>query len=124
MLRDRYEIEFNQLFTITNMPIKRFLFDLKKSGQVEQYMAMLAAHFNETAFDQVMCRRMISVGWDGKLFDCDFNQMLELALNPPYPKSLADLESFADLENQHIRVADHCYGCTAGSGSSCRGSLT
>ncbi len=121
-LFERFGIKFNRLFTITNMPIKRFLFDLKKSGQYESYMQLLATNFNDAAFSQVMCKSMVSVGWDGKLFDCDFNQMLNLPLNGER-LHLNDLQNFDDLNNLKIKVADHCYGCTAGQGSSCRGSL-
>ncbi len=121
-LKELFEIEFNELFTITNMPIKRFLKDLERSGKFEQYMDLLANSFNPMTANSVMCRNLVSVSWDGELFDCDFNQMLELPLGAGR-KKLNDLSSFDDLSQKPISFANHCYACTAGAGSSCGGSL-
>jgi radical SAM/Cys-rich protein len=121
-LRKRFGIEFNQLYTITNMPINRFLDDLRRSGQHERYMALLVNSFNLSAVQKVMCRTLISVGWDGRLSDCDFNQMLELPLQQSYPRTVKEFD-LAVLERRRIEVGDHCYGCTAGAGSSCGGAL-
>jgi radical SAM/Cys-rich protein len=121
-----FGIRFNHLFTITNMPIKRFAEMLNRSGEHDAYMALLANHFNPSTVENLMCRDLISVGWEGSLYDCDFNQMLEIPLNAG-PKSkplrLEDLETFHDIEALPITTASHCFGCTAGSGSSCGGSL-
>jgi len=111
-------IEFNRLFTITNMPISRFLDFLERSNQLEAYMTTLVEAFNPRAVEGLMCRTTLSVGYDGKLYDCDFNQMLELAL--PGTIFTADL---AALSERTVMTAPHCFGCTAGAGSSCGGSL-
>lgn len=121
-LKKLFNIDFNELFTITNMPIKRFLKDLERSGKFSEYMELLINSFNPIAANSVMCRNLVSVSWDGEIFDCDFNQMLELPLGAGR-KTLWDLNSFDDLEKQPITFANHCYGCTAGSGSSCGGAL-
>lgn len=121
-LKELFGIEFNQLFTITNMPIKRFLHELERTGKLESYMELLANSFNPHAAESVMCRDLVSISWDGGLFDCDFNQMLELPLGAPY-KTIWDLESLSALNGQSISFANHCFGCTAGAGSSCGGSL-
>jgi radical SAM/Cys-rich protein len=120
-LRERFGIEFNRLFTITNMPIKRFSEALIRSGQLQSYMSLLVNHFNPGTVNQLMCRSMVSVGWDGKLYDCDFNQMLEI--EAPGRPTIWDVSSFADLAGREIVTAGHCFGCTAGAGSSCGGSL-
>lgn len=121
-LKELFDIEFNELFTITNMPIKRFLKDLERSGKLSEYMELLANSFNPTAAKGIMCRSLVSVGWNGEIFDCDFNQMLELPLGAGR-KTLWDLNSFDELENNPITFANHCYACTAGAGSSCGGAL-
>jgi radical SAM/Cys-rich protein len=121
-LRERYGIEFNSLYTITNMPISRFLEDLRSSGQYEQYMELLASSFNLAAVQNLMCRSLISVGWDGTLYDCDFNQMLELPLCKADSRTIKEFD-LAALERRRIVIGDHCYGCTAGAGSSCGGAL-
>lgn len=120
-LKELFDIEFNNLFTITNLPISRFLDFLLKENRYEEYMDKLIASFNPLAAKNVMCRNTISVGWDGKLFDCDFNQMLELGVASPWQH----IKNFNNeqLKNRNIVVGQHCYGCTAGSGSSCQGSL-
>ena len=120
-LRELFGIEFNRLFTITNMPIKRFLHDLERTGQLASYNELLASSFNAQAAEAVMCRNLVSVAWDGSLFDCDFNQMLELPLGAG-KKTIWDVENF-DFAGEPIRFANHCFGCTAGAGSSCGGSL-
>lgn len=121
-LKELFDIEFNELFTITNMPIKRFLKDLERSGKLSEYMELLANSFNPTAAKGIMCRSLVSVSWNGEIFDCDFNQMLELPLGAGR-KTLWDLNSFDELENKPITFANHCYACTAGAGSSCGGAL-
>ena len=116
-----FGIVFNDLFTITNMPIKRFAHFLRREGKLEDYMTLLANSFNPTAAQNVMCLDMLSVGWDGQLYDCDFNQMLEIPLN----RKRRDLWSISSLEDAPAGIAidNHCYGCTAGAGSSCGGAL-
>jgi radical SAM/Cys-rich protein len=120
-LRENFGIEFNRLFTITNMPIKRFSEFLVRSGQHERYMSLLVNHFNFATVNQLMCRSLVSVGWDGRLYDCDFNQMLDLETLGH--KTIWDIESFSELGNCEIATGGHCFGCTAGAGSSCGGSL-
>jgi radical SAM/Cys-rich protein len=122
-LYELFEIEFNQLFTITNMPIKRFLHDLERTGKLEEYMQLLVNSFNPHAALGVMCRHLVSVAWNGEVFDCDFNQMLELPLEAKL-KNIWELASFEELAHKPITFANHCYACTAGAGSSCAGALT
>lgn len=121
-LQKNFGILFNRLFTITNMPIKRFAHMLARDGLAEQYMQLLIDNFNIQAARQVMCTQLISISWDGKLYDCDFNQMLEIPLNHK-PRTIWDIPSFSSL-GQGIAFGDHCFGCTAGAGSSCTGALT
>ncbi|HYS78659.1 MAG TPA: arsenosugar biosynthesis radical SAM (seleno)protein ArsS [Candidatus Dormibacteraeota bacterium] len=113
-------VVFNDLHTITNMPISRFLEFLLESGNYEGYMQRLADAFNPAAAARVMCRYTLSVGWDGRLYDCDFNQMLELALGHGAPGHIRDFDP-ATLHARRIITGNHCYGCTAGAGSSCGG---
>ena len=123
-LAQQYGIEFNQLLTLTNMPIKRFGSTLVSHGEFDSYMTLLkTAHLDDNT-TSVMCRSLISVDWQGYVYDCDFNQMLEIPLQVDHRPRLhiADLIGI-DLDNQPIRVADHCYACTAGQGSSCGGAL-
>ncbi len=122
-LREHFGIVFNRLFTITNMPIKRFLHLLEREGRVEQYMQTLIDAFNPAAARNVMCRNLLSVSWDGQLYDCDFNQALELPL-AGRRRTLWDIEKLTDCERDPIAFAEHCFGCTAGAGSSCGGALT
>jgi radical SAM/Cys-rich protein len=127
-LRGRFGIEFNQLFTITNMPIKRFADQLHRWGQYDEYMGLLVNHFNPATVSGLMCRTLVSAGWDGTLYDCDFNQMLELPLMTGQPDArraltVWDLETLDDVNGQRITTAAHCFGCTAGAGSSCGGTL-
>ena len=122
-LRARHGIEFNHLYTITNMPISRFLEFLIESGNYDGYMERLANAFNPGAAAGVMCRYTISIGWDGTLYDCDFNQMLDLPLVHGVPSHIRDFDHMK-LDHRHIVTRNHCYGCTAGSGSSCGGAVT
>ncbi len=117
-----FGILFNRLYTITNMPVKRFLYDLKHSHGLEEYMTLLVNSFNLQAAENVMCRDLVSIGWEGTVYDCDFNQMLEMPVPGPR-RSIWDLDSLDEFNRGPIAVADHCFGCTAGAGSSCGGSL-
>lgn len=119
-LERRYEVVFNHLYTITNMPISRYLEYLVDSGNLESYMQRLVQAYNPTAAAGVMCRNTLSVGWDGALYDCDFNQMLEMPVNHGAPASIFAFDA-AQLDRRRIEVGPHCFGCTAGSGSSCGG---
>lgn len=119
-LLEEFGIRFNQLFAITNMPISRFLDFLLQSGNYEGYMEKLVISFNAQAAASVMCRNTISVSWDGYLYDCDFNQMLELQVAVPASRHISQFD-FAALNQRHIVLNQHCYGCTAGAGSSCGG---
>ncbi|MGA6827016.1 arsenosugar biosynthesis radical SAM (seleno)protein ArsS [Nitrospira sp. NS4] len=121
-LRTRHGVEFNHLYTITNMPVSRFLEFLMESGNYEGYMERLANAFNPAAAAGVMCRYTLSVSWDGRLYDCDFNQMLELPLEGGVPAHIRDFDP-AQLQHRRIVTRNHCYGCTAGSGSSCGGAV-
>ncbi|MBC7381487.1 MAG: arsenosugar biosynthesis radical SAM protein ArsS [Bacteroidia bacterium] len=116
----QYGIVFNSLFAITNIPVNRFLNYLITSNNYEGYMEKLVNAFNPGAAAGVMCRNTISVSWDGYLYDCDFNQMLELNVSTPLSRHLSDFNTEI-LENRNIVVNEHCYGCTAGAGSSCGG---
>jgi radical SAM/Cys-rich protein len=122
-LRTRHGIEFNRLYTITNMPISRFLEFLVESGNYDQYMTRLVNAFNPAAATGVMCRSTLSVGWDGRLYDCDFNQMLDLPVDHGVPSHIRDFDP-TQLQNRQIVTHNHCYGCTAGSGSSCGGATS
>ncbi|MGD8594776.1 MAG: arsenosugar biosynthesis radical SAM protein ArsS, partial [Gammaproteobacteria bacterium] len=124
-LGDAYGVQFNQLFTLTNMPIQRFGSTLVSKGQFDDYMQLLRDAYQESNLASVMCRNLISVDWQGCVFDCDFNQMLKLpAMISSKPKThIADLIG-EDLVGKPIVVMDHCYGCTAGQGSSCGGALS
>lgn len=120
-LKDEFGIEFNHLFTITNMPIKRYAHMLERDGRMKDYMQLLIDNFNPQAASAVMCTELVSISWDGKIYDCDFNQMLEIPLNWK-SRNLWDIERFSNIESG-IAVAGHCFGCTAGAGSSCGGAL-
>ena len=119
-LRARHGIEFSRLFTITNMPISRFLDDLLQSGRYEQYLQKLIDAFNPQAVDGVMCRTTLSVDWTGRLYDCDFNQMLDLPIAADTPQHIRDFD-WQRLSERTITTGRHCFGCTAGTGSSCQG---
>jgi radical SAM/Cys-rich protein len=118
----RHGIRFNELFTITNMPISRFASYLKVSGQKESYMALLRSSYNPETLPGLMCRDIINVGWDGTIYDCDFNQMLDMALGNGKPLKLWNIAA-EKLIGRGILTGEHCYGCTAGAGSSCGGAL-
>jgi len=121
-LKELFDIEFQNLFAITNMPIKRFQHYLDREGKTAEYMQLLLDNFNPGAAENVMCKDMISVGWTGELFDCDFNQMLEIPLGKK-KRNIWDINSFDTLASEPIALANHCYGCTAGAGSSCTGTV-
>ncbi|HLV80714.1 MAG TPA: DUF3641 domain-containing protein, partial [Chthonomonadaceae bacterium] len=121
-MASRYGLEFNRLYTLTNMPINRFLDYLHRSGNYARYMEKLVNSFNPATVPGLMCRTLISVGWDGRLYDCDFNQMLELPLAEGLPQTLADLD-IERLAFRRIATGAHCFGCTAGAGSSCGGAV-
>ena len=121
-LSSRYGIVFDHLHAITNMPISRFLEFLERSGNTESYMDLLVRSFNPVAAAGVMCRTYLSVGWDGTVYDCDFNQMLALPVDPGAPGTLDGLLASGSLARR-VRTGLHCFGCTAGAGSSCGGAL-
>jgi radical SAM/Cys-rich protein len=120
-LQRRHGLSFNRLYTITNMPISRYLQFLEESGNLQAYMEKLVAAFNPAAVDGLMCRSTLSVGWDGRLYDCDFNQMIDIGTEPDVPATIFDAD-VASLATRRIVVGQHCFGCTAGAGSSCGGS--
>ncbi|HET7276402.1 MAG TPA: arsenosugar biosynthesis radical SAM (seleno)protein ArsS [Longimicrobiaceae bacterium] len=115
-----YGVCFNSLFAITNMPISRFLEHLEETGRLEEYMERLANAFNPAAAAGVMCRNTLSVGWEGTLYDCDFNQMLEMPIGAERPQTIFDFDLHS-LSSREIVLGPHCFGCTAGAGSSCAG---
>jgi radical SAM/Cys-rich protein len=119
-LKQQFGISFNQLLTITNMPISRFLEYLIESGNYEGYMEKLVTSFNPSAAAGVMCRNTLSVSWDGYLYDCDFNQMLDLKIGKDKPLHIREFDE-KWLAKRGIILNQHCYGCTAGAGSSCGG---
>jgi radical SAM/Cys-rich protein len=121
-LATRYGIEFTRLITITNMPIGRFLNQLLRSGKYDQYMEKLIAAYNPAAAAGVMCRATLSVDWEGRLYDCDFNQMLGVTVRQGLPQNIRDFDPDV-LASRLITTGRHCYGCTAGSGSGCRGAI-
>ncbi|ASQ89596.1 radical SAM protein [Prosthecochloris sp. GSB1] len=121
-LREDHGVSFNHLYTIANMPVGRFLESLLDEGRFCQYMNLLFSHFNPMAVGNLMCRSTLSVGWDGALYDCDFNQMLQRSLLPPSPRHISDFDE-ASLARRVIALGQHCYGCAAGAGSSCQGAL-
>jgi len=119
-LQEDFGVVFNSLLCITNMPISRFLEQLIREGKYEAYIQTLSDSFNPCAVQGLMCRNILSVGWDGTLFDCDFNQMLNLQVDEKSPRSIYRFD-ISKLENRNIILGQHCYGCTAGAGSSCGG---
>lgn len=120
-LKENFGIEFNQLFALTNMPIHRFKAQLKRLKSYEEYMEKLVSAFNPAAAEGIMCRSMVSVSYDGKIYDCDFNQMLDMPIMFGSKSATLKDWSKATLMNRTILTADHCFGCTAGAGSSCGG---
>lgn len=122
-LKRRFDVDFDELFTITNMPISRYLEWLEESGNTESYLQRLIDAFNPAAVEGLMCRTTLSVDWRGRLFDCDFNQMLDLEVDASVPRHLSEFDLDA-LARRPVVTDRHCFGCTAGAGSSCGGSLT
>ena len=121
-LKDRYDVVFNHLFTFANLPVGRFLHHLVNEGQYDGYMRTLVDAFNPAAAEGVMCRTTLSVEWDGRLHDCDFNQMLGMGLAEELPQNIHDFD-FDQLAHRRILTGMHCYGCTAGAGSGCQGAI-
>ena len=121
-LKRKFNIEFNSLYAITNLPISRFLDYLIETGNYESYMTELAEAYNPATLDGLMCRNTLSVSWDGFIYDCDFNQMLDLKIDSP----IQHISQFDHdkIMNRDILLNQHCYGCTAGAGSSCGGEIT
>lgn len=122
ILQQQFNLQFNNLYTITNMPIKRFGSTLVSKNEFENYMTLLQDSFNDSSLESVMCRNIISIGWDGSLYDCDFNQMLKLKVGNAMPNNIQQLDKWQD-NKQDITIANHCFACTAGQGSSCGGAL-
>jgi radical SAM/Cys-rich protein len=123
VLKADYNIEFNNLYTITNLPISRFLDFLLKEEKFDDYMQLLLESFNPAAAESVMCRNTLSVSWDGYLYDCDFNQMLQIQVEKSAAQHIEDFD-LATMEHRNIMLGQHCYGCTAGAGSSCQGTVS
>ncbi|MEN6467966.1 MAG: arsenosugar biosynthesis radical SAM (seleno)protein ArsS [Smithella sp.] len=122
-LLSEYGVHFNRLFCLTNLPVGRYLDYLIESDNFEDYLSTLCHSFNPAAVEKVMCLTTLSVGWDGSLYDCDFNQMLGLTVNHGAPNNIMAFE-LEKLKNREIVVNNHCYGCVAGCGSSCQGTTT
>lgn len=120
-LGGRHGVSFTTLYALANLPIGRFRDRLMRSGELDRYRDLLACAFNPATLDGVMCRTLLSVGWDGRLFDCDFNQVLGLTVDLGAPAHIRDFDYDA-LARRAISIGDHCYGCTAGHGSTCTGS--
>ena len=121
-LLENFNIVFNRLLAITNLPVKRFRHFLERTNQLEDYQQLLAENFNLATVEHLMCRHLISVDWQGYVYDCDFNQMIDMHIGRGKPTKLWEIQA-ERLTGNLIRVGDHCYGCTAGSGSSCGGTL-
>jgi radical SAM/Cys-rich protein len=121
-LRQRHNVSFNHLYAITNMPIKRFLDYLRRTGNEERYMRKLIEAFNPASVEGLMCRNILSVDWTGRLYDCDFNQMLELGVAPRLPQTISEFNP-AKFAGRRVMTGSHCFGCTAGAGSSCGGAV-
>lgn len=121
-LKERFGVDFTRLLTITNMPMGRFLNDLQNDGQAESYKSLLEDNFNQQTLHGLMCRHQICVAWDGSLADCDFNSALGFSLSEDLPKHIDELAP-GQLQGRTIVTGDHCFGCTAGCGSSCAGAL-
>jgi radical SAM/Cys-rich protein len=123
-LRDNFGVEFTRLLTVTNMPIGRFAESLHRQGEYERYMSLLIDGFNEKTVNALMCRTLVSVGWNGSFYDCDFNQMLDMPVHRNGTRfSVNSVTSLSELEGLPVSTDDHCFGCTAGPGSSCQGAL-
>ena len=121
-LESRHGVFFDHLYTITNMPISRYLEYLERTGNLKAYLELLVQSFNPGAVPALMCKTYLSVGWDGNLYDCDFNQMLGMSVEHGAPNTLASLLASGRMRRR-VRTARHCFGCTAGAGSSCAGAL-
>jgi radical SAM/Cys-rich protein len=119
-LKDCFGIVFNRLFTITNMPIKRFADFLYQRNELASYMQLLVDNFNPAAVRGLMCRELVSVRWDGQLYDCDFNQQLDMRI-PGGTQNISQVGALAELTGTKVFTDSHCFGCTAGAGSSCSG---
>jgi radical SAM/Cys-rich protein len=122
-----WEIVFHRLLTITNMPINRFARQLQHWGKFSEYMGLLVNHFNPATVEALMCRALVSVSWDGRMFDCDFNQMLEMPIcdgSSHAALSIWHIHDLSALSGVSIATGSHCFGCTAGAGSSCGGALS
>ena len=122
-LLGRFGIAFDRLLTITNMPIARFAEALRRAGDLDRYMGLLVNHFNPDTVGALMCRHGVSVDWEGRLYDCDFNQMLEIPLGAPGARDIHEPIAFRTLTGAPIATGPHCFGCTAGAGSGCGGAL-
>ncbi|KAK9811493.1 hypothetical protein WJX72_004775 [[Myrmecia] bisecta] len=127
-LWETYGIKFNALFCLNNMPIKRYVDYLQRRNKLEEYMQLLVQSFNPAAAEGVMCRDTVNVGWDGKVYDCDFNQQLDMGLRIPGKSSgssltVFDIAHLSELTGGSIAIDNHCFGCTAGAGSSCQGAV-
>jgi radical SAM/Cys-rich protein len=122
-LARNFGVVFDRLLTITNMPIARFANQLNSTGSHSAYMSLLVNHFNPATVDALMCRDLVSVGWDGRLYDCDFNQMLEIPLGGRAASTIWDVDDVGMLAGARIATGSHCFGCTAGAGSSCGGAI-
>ncbi|MEX2206466.1 MAG: arsenosugar biosynthesis radical SAM (seleno)protein ArsS [Myxococcota bacterium] len=122
-LEELFGIRFHRLLTLANMPIKRFARELAREGREREYLSLLVNHFNPATLPALMCRSLVSVAYDGHLYDCDFNQMLEIELPGP-ARSIFEIDDLDAFTGQRIATASHCFGCTAGAGSSCGGALT
>ena len=123
ILFEEYDVSFNNLYTITNMPINRYSESLKREGKLKTYYKLLKENFNRNNLENLMCKKTISVNWLGEIYDCDFNQQINLRGNKG-PKTLSDLMNNSFKFDYEVAVKDHCFACTAGSGSSCGGTLT
>lgn len=121
-LRQEFGIEFHRLFALTNVPIARFAEHIAREEKHGGYMRLLVSHFNCHTVSNLMCRSLVSIGWDGRLYDCDFSQMLEIGLGGGV-RTVWDMEGFTGLAGRRIATGQHCFACTAGSGSSCGGAL-
>ena len=122
-LARNFGIVFDRLLTITNMPIARFANQLNSTGSHSAYMSLLVNHFNPATVDALMCRDLVSVGWDGRLYDCDFNQMLEIPIGATAASTIWEVDDVGTLAGARIATGSHCFGCTAGVGSSCGGAI-
>ena len=121
-MKERYDIVFSKLFTITNVPIGRYLDELKEKGEDETYMDVLTTAFNPATVDGLMCRHQVNIGWDGRMYDCDFNQALGLPVNHGTPDHVDEFD-LEQMVHRQVVTGKHCFACTAGAGSSCGGAL-